>query len=486
MTRSLQAAFAAASPRLTHRAVPAVSVAIYIAVVALWIGLFARAFRAYDIFAWSSGVIYIVYDTVLLVIVACLTWPVLKAARAKGEHPAAERPTLGVLIAAYNEATVLPETLISLCNQTERPDQILVVDDGSTDAMVARLRDEFGIVPAQLNCVSEPSVAFPFIRLMQLKRSGKAASLNAAIAEIGTDIVVTIDADTVLAPDALAAMRQAFAADATVVAAGGILVPVCDRTMLGRTLQWFQTYEYIRNMVSRFAWMSADSLLLISGAFAAFRRDALLKVGGFDTQCLVEDYELTHRLHRYSVEHGLNWRTQMVGSAHALTHAPGTLGTFLRQRRRWFAGFLQTQFWNRDMTGNRRFGRLGTLMMPIKAIDTMQPIYGLTGFALLLAYWLLGKSGIAEFAISLVGIKIVVDFAFNLWIVRLYRSFTGDRVSSSYGQALLAAAVEPFSFQLLRHAGAAWGWLWFLSGRKGWGKQRRSTLGVASRPAVRP
>jgi cellulose synthase/poly-beta-1,6-N-acetylglucosamine synthase-like glycosyltransferase len=489
MSRFLHAAFVAASPRLTRRAVPLFSVAIYVVIVALWIGLFARAFHANNILAWSSGAIYIAYDSALLVIVAMLTWPLLKLFRSKKpvKPLGGERPTLGVLIAAHNEATVLPETLRSLCSQTEPPDQILVLDDGSTDAMIDRLREQFGIVPLPVNCVSEPSAAFPMLRLMRLNRAGKPTALNAGIAEIGTEIIITIDADTVLAPDALTAMRDAFAADPSVVAAGGVLVPVCDRTMMGRTLQWFQTYEYIRNMVSRFAWMSADSLLLISGAFAAFRREALIKVGGFDTQCLVEDYELTHRLHRYAVEHGLNWRTQMVGAAHAITHAPGTIGTFLRQRRRWFAGFLQTQYWNRDMTGNRRFGRLGTLMMPIKAVDTMQPIYGLTGFALLVAYWLLGKSDIAEFAISLVGVKILVDFAFGLWIVYLYRAFTGDRVSSSYGQALLAAAIEPFSFQLLRHAGAAWGWLWFLSGRKGWGKQHRTALGVASgSPAGRP
>ncbi|MBY0382046.1 MAG: glycosyltransferase family 2 protein [Xanthobacteraceae bacterium] len=491
MSRSLHAAFVAASPRLTHRVVPFLSVAIYVAVVGLWVGLFAHAFQANNIIAWSSGMVYIVYDCVLLVVVALLTWPLLsKASLTKHQAVATSvpaRPTLGVLISAFNEAEVLSETLLSLCNQSDRPDEILVIDDGSTDDMVARLREKFGIVPNSINRVSAPSPSFPLLRLLQLNRSGKAAALNAGIGEIGTDIVITIDADTVLASDALAQMRGAFARDAALVAAGGVLVPMCDRTPLGRVLQWFQTYEYIRNMVSRFAWMSAHSLLLISGAFAAFRRDALIAVGGFDTQCLVEDYELSHRLHRYAVERGLDWRLQMVGTAHAITHAPGTFGTFLRQRRRWFAGFLQTQYWNRDMTGNPRFGRLGTLMMPIKAIDTMQPIYGLTGFALLLAFWLLGKSGIAELALGLVGAKILIDFAFGLWIVHLYRVFTGDRVSVGYGQALLAAAIEPFSFQLLRHTGAAWGWVWFLSGRKGWGRQQRSALGVINgSPAARP
>jgi cellulose synthase/poly-beta-1,6-N-acetylglucosamine synthase-like glycosyltransferase len=108
----------------------------------------------------------------------------------------------------------------------------------------------------------------------------------------------------------------------------------------------------MRNFIARFAWMRADSLLLISGAFASFKRDALVDVGGFDPQCLVEDYELIHRLRRYSVDHGLGWDVRVVGDARARTDAPDNLGSFLRQRRRWFAGFLQTQYWNRDMTGN--------------------------------------------------------------------------------------------------------------------------------------
>ena len=155
-------------------------------------------------------------------------------------------------------------------------------------------------------------------------------------------------------------------------------MPVCSKTVSGRFFQWFQTYEYIRNFIARFAWMRADSLLLISGAFASFRRDALLAVGGFDPQCLVEDYELIHRLRRHGVDKGYDWDVRVVGNAHAITDAPSSLGGFMRQRRRWFAGFLQTQYWNRDMTGNRRYGTLGLLMLPVKAFDTVQPIYGLT------------------------------------------------------------------------------------------------------------
>jgi len=89
----------------------------------------------------------------------------------------------------------------------------------------------------------------------------------------------------------------------------GVITPVCNDTLSGRTLQWFQTYEYMRNFLSRYAWARQDGLLLISGAFAAYRRRAVLAVGGFDTGCLVEDYELTHRLRHYAEAQGMRWST---------------------------------------------------------------------------------------------------------------------------------------------------------------------------------
>jgi cellulose synthase/poly-beta-1,6-N-acetylglucosamine synthase-like glycosyltransferase len=159
----------------------------------------------------------------------------------------------------------------------------------------------------------------------------------------------------------------------------------------------------------------------------------------------------------------------MVGTSLAQTDAPATVMTFLRQRRRWFAGFLQTQYWNRDMTGNRRYGRLGTRMLPIKALDTLQPIYGLTAVLLLLVLLVTGKFAIAVPVFGLITAKIIADFLVYLWTVQLYRRLTGGRTRTSFAAATLAAVVEPFSFQLLRHAGAAWGWIAFLRGDREWG-----------------
>ena len=482
MNTPLEQTFAVTSPRLSPRPTTLISVLIHGSVIVLWVLLFARAFFLKDTLAWSAGIAYIAYDTLLLVFVtfkslALLRREVPDVVASSPAMRAAMRPvSLGVIVAAYNEASVLPVTLQALFDQADPPDRIVIADDGSTDATARVLAERYGLVQAADGELSAPSPTHPSLRWLRVAHGGKARALNAVISVVDTDALMTVDADTLLAPDACRAMRRAFATEGELVAAAGILTPLCGKTREGRFFQWFQTYEYIRNFVSRYAWMRAESLLLISGAFACFRRDALVEVGGFDPECLVEDYELIHRLRRFSVDHDKRWTVRVIGAAQAHTDAPSTLASFLRQRRRWFAGFLQTQYWNRDMTGDRRYGAVGWLMLPIKAIDTVQPIYGLTAFVLLLGFLFTGEFTAFGPALAIIVGKIVIDLAFHLWSVYLYRRWTHNTTSSGFGMALLAAITEPFTFQLLRHTGATLGWFQFLLGRKTWGVQHRAGL----------
>jgi cellulose synthase/poly-beta-1,6-N-acetylglucosamine synthase-like glycosyltransferase len=255
-----------------------------------------------------------------------------------------------------------------------------------------------------------------------------------------------------------------------------VLQPICGPSLSGRLFEWFQSYEYVRNFLSRHAWMQLNGLLLISGAFAAFRREAVIAVGGFDPDCMVEDYELIHRLHRHSNDHALGWHVGVVGGAVAHTDAPATIRGFLKQRQRWFGGFLQTQYWNRDMVGNRRYGLVGTRMLPVKALDTLQPIYGLAAFAILIFLVATGRFTLA-FPILLVMVaKIVIDLTFHLWSLGIYKRWTGRQEGLHLGPALIAALAEPFSFQLLRHTGALLGWYAFLTGSQTWTRSARTAL----------
>jgi cellulose synthase/poly-beta-1,6-N-acetylglucosamine synthase-like glycosyltransferase len=472
----LESRLHAHSPRYTRPATPWLSIAIHGGVLAAWVLLFARAFCGTGLACWSVGIVYVLYDTLLLVFTFWQTWPLRRAIKPVASGA---RPTLGVIIAAHNEDSVLAGTIAALLAQSDRPDEILLADDGSDDGTAALMRKLYNLSPPALAEISPPSPLIPSLRWLRAPRGGKARALNLALGHLTTELMLTVDADTKLAPDAIAAMRDAFAGTPGLVAATGVLAPHCEDDLIGRLFEWFQTYEYIRNFLGRFAWAQADSLLLISGAFAGFRRDAVLTVGGFDPDCMVEDYELIHRLRRYGYNNGLGWHSTVLGTARARTSAPGTVPGFLRQRRRWFGGFLQTQLWYRDMVGAGKYSRLGMWMLPVKAVDTMQPIYGLLAFALLLFYIFTGRVGILLPVGGVILGKIILDLAFHLWSIRLYRRWVGGQTRANFALAILASFAEPFSFQLLRHLGASWGWVFFLLGKRSWGTQRRAAAEVA-------
>lgn len=469
---SLTQTFVAESPRLTPRAVPFASRVIGLLAPLVFVVLTAQAFFRQGLVVWSIGIAYILYDTVLLAFTA---WNIRGLRAAPAALPG-ESVTFGVIVAAHNEASVIASTIDRLAAQDAPPEVILIADDGSSDDTAGVLARRYGLAVPDYGKMATGSTNLPSLRWLRLPHGGKAVALNAAIEAIDTEVVLTVDADTLLEPGAIAAMRAAFAAEPELVAATGVLAPICGPNLQARLFQWFQSYEYVRNFLSRHAWEQVHSLLLISGAFAAFRRDPVVEVGGFDPDCLVEDYELIHRLYRHAADHGRDWRVRVVGGALASTDAPASPLAFLKQRRRWFGGFLQTQHWNRDMVGNRHFGLLGTRMLPVKALDTLQPVYGLAAFVILIVVVATGRFLIA-FPILLIMIaKIVIDLTFHLWSLGIYKRWTGQREGLGIGPAIIAAVAEPFTFQLLRHSGAIWGWVAFLTGRGGWGRQHRTAI----------
>jgi cellulose synthase/poly-beta-1,6-N-acetylglucosamine synthase-like glycosyltransferase len=348
------------------------------------------AFRG--VAAWSIGLVYIAYDSLLLAFmvvssqVAVGRQDELRKAAPPLAPPTIDgkRPTLTVLICARNERLVLPECLRCLAAQTEPADEIIVLDDGSTDRMVAWLTSEFGVTfePRGASTLGT-STKWPALRVWCKSNTGKADSLNLGWKMAQGEIVVTLDADTNVEPGALAAIRTAFVEDPALGIAGGVLVPICQGTPWAAFFQFFQTFEYARGFLWRLTFMQYNMLLLISGAFAAYRRTVLENAGGFDTTSWVEDYELTHRVYRDSFELGRPITVKIMSEAKGTTDAPAAISTFLNQRRRWFAGFIATHFKFHDMVGNARYGAIGQYMLCLKTLDLLLPIYALAAAVIL-------------------------------------------------------------------------------------------------------
>ena len=204
-------------------------------VLALWIVLMCMAFVRNGILAWSVGLAYIAYDTLLLAFVFRQTLSLL---RASSSPRMVNRTTISVVVAVYNEAEILPANLEALLTQSDPPDHIIIADDGSTDATCEILTERYAIPAPVYGELSQPSTLYPSLCWLRLSHGGKARALNSAMAFITTDVVLTVDGDTLPDKEATRAMRRAFSSDMNLVAATELLIPVCNRTPAGNSFSF--------------------------------------------------------------------------------------------------------------------------------------------------------------------------------------------------------------------------------------------------------
>lgn len=446
----------------------------------LFFSLYA-SFAFKGVAAWTIGLIYISYDSVLLAFMVISSRIAVRGQEKKLAIPkvasTSQRPMLSVLVCARNERLVLPDCLSALAAQTEAADEIIILDDGSTDSMVEWLTAEYGMAfeSAGVNRIGRSS-RWPGLSILCKPNTGKADSLNQGWKMARGEIVVTLDADTYIEVGALAAIRDGFIEDPKLGIAGGVLIPVCHRSPWAGFFQFFQTFEYARGFLWRLTFMQYDMLVLISGAFAAYRRDVLETSDGFDTKSWVEDYELTHRIYRDSYNSGMPITVKTLSGAKGTTDSPAAVGTFLNQRRRWFAGFIATHFKYHDMVGNSRYGNMGRYMLCLKTLDLLLPIYALAA-AVVLVVLLALRHGLDIFIVKLIVAKLVFDLVLHAYSIVLYQRWLGIPLSRKmWIKSLGATLTEPFVFQIMRQLGAVLGWLAFLRRKIDWMPQRPMAL----------
>ncbi|CAL9497647.1 Undecaprenyl-phosphate 4-deoxy-4-formamido-L-arabinose transferase [Streptomyces sp. enrichment culture] len=242
-----------------------------------------------------------------------------------------------VLVPAYNEEAGIGSTLRSLLDSTHRQLQVIVIDDGSTDR-TADIAENMG--DARVEVVRQVN-------------AGKAAALNRGLAHARYDIVVMVDADTVFEPDAVERIVQPLAHPAVGAVSGNTKVGN-RRSLLAR----WQHLEYVFGFnLDRRMFEVLECMPTVPGAIGAFRRDAVIGVGGVSEDTLAEDTDLTMALWRSG------WRVLYEESAVAWTEVPTSLRQLWRQRYRWCYGTLQAMWKHRGAFFGRgpagRFGRRG-------------------------------------------------------------------------------------------------------------------------------
>jgi cellulose synthase/poly-beta-1,6-N-acetylglucosamine synthase-like glycosyltransferase/peptidoglycan/xylan/chitin deacetylase (PgdA/CDA1 family) len=335
---------------------------------------FSTSRRLADAFKVLAVLVLVLTLARLVLVLVCVP----RHRRRLATDDAAIQPPVTVLVPAYNEEVGVTAALRSLCNQTYDAFEVIVIDDGSTDG-TARCVEE---------CMSEPNGAM--IHLLRQENAGKANALNAGLAVASGEVIVTVDADTVFAPGALAALVQPLQ-DASVGAVSGNTKVGNTKRLLGR----WQRLEYVMGFnLDRRMYDVLGCMPTVPGAIGAFRADALATVGGFSDDTLAEDTDLTMALHR------AGYRVAFEPRAIAWTEAPQNLGDLWRQRYRWSYGTMQSVWKHRAALVSRGPGRnLGRVGLPYLIVfQILLPLLGpLVDLFTIYGLLFLDRTVIAEF-----------------------------------------------------------------------------------------
>jgi len=307
--------------------------------------LFARADALiFQLFHWLRlGIAYIFIAGILLVSGRALIIGLLALAEkmraAPLDHPE-YKPSVTVLIPAFNEESVIVDTVTAALASTYAPLEMLVIDDGSSDRTSELVISRFA--------------GDPRVRLLSQTNRGKPAALNNGLAAATGEIVVSIDADTIVEPNAITLLVRHFADPKVGAVAGNVKVRNRDRWLT----RW-QALEYItsQNLEKR-AFDLLNCIPVVPGAVGAWRAELMRSCGGFSGDTVAEDTDLTLTIRRRG------WKILYDEDAIGRTEVPDTAEALIKQRFRWTFGTLQAVWKHRDTLGRKKYGSLGLIALP--------------------------------------------------------------------------------------------------------------------------
>jgi cellulose synthase/poly-beta-1,6-N-acetylglucosamine synthase-like glycosyltransferase len=315
-------------------------------------------------------------------------------------------PPISILVPAFNEEETIAASIHSMLQLSYSEYEIIVINDGSRDATLEVLQGEFALlqIPAAMRIRLKTkairaiyrSTRHPNLLVIDKENGGKADSLNAGINLSRYPLFCGVDADSVLQRDSLQRVSKPFLTDPNVVAAGGTVRIANGCTVSGgfltrvslpsNLLALFQVVEYLRAFLfGRLGWSVLNAMLIISGAFGLFRKETVVKVGGYRTNTIGEDMELIVRMHRVLRHAGLPCKIKFVPDPVCWTEAPEDLQTLKNQRVRWQRGLSESLTGNLGLLFSRKGGTPGWLAFPFMILfEWLGPVIELGGYLFML------------------------------------------------------------------------------------------------------
>lgn len=302
---------------------------------------------------------------------------------------AAPLPGVTVLIAAYNEEVGIADTLSSVLSQDVPQLQVIVVDDGSHDR-TAEIARQFAHQD-------------PRVLVLQQPNAGKAAALNHAIRYAQHPVSVSVDADSALAPGTLARLAAHFN-DPRVGAVAGDVKVAGPATLLTQ----LQGIEYsVGQHLDKRAQDVLGAVSVVPGAAGAYRTELMQNLGGYSSDTLTEDMDLT-----FSIA-AAGFQVRFEPDAISYTEPPTSVRNLWKQRMRWMYGTFQCMGKYRHAVLNPRAGRLGLLILPYTLV------YGLTLGGAGPLFDLIALSVLLSHSVTDVLVPVLLNFATDFAAVAL-------------------------------------------------------------------
>ncbi len=261
--------------------------------------------------------------------------------RRKSDIDTNYRPAVAVLIPAYNEAKVIERTVCSVLDSDYKNLRVIVIDDGSIDATLEVTRAAF-----------QKEIAAGRVTVLTKPNSGKADALNFGLEQVTEELFVGIDADTLVAPDAISKLVPHFSNRKVAAMAGN--AKVGNRVNLWT--RW-QALEYITSQnFERRALNTLNAVSVVPGAIGAWRTTPVRAAGGYQHDTVAEDADLTMAL--LQAGYWVNYEDRAL----AYTEAPTKASGLMRQRFRWSFGIMQSVWKHR--AAMKQKGALGWVALP--------------------------------------------------------------------------------------------------------------------------
>jgi cellulose synthase/poly-beta-1,6-N-acetylglucosamine synthase-like glycosyltransferase len=388
-------------------------------------------------------------------------------------------PVVSLLVPAYNEEVTIVESLKSQLRLRYPSYEIVICNDGSKDRTVEVLLGAFPFVPAL--CERRGSLETAPVRgmwecrenlpegvrrmvLIDKENGGKADALNAAASVAEGDFVTSMDADSLLVPDALLlAMRKVLEAPAETVAVG-VQVGLTNGSVIrdGKVVELglpasiigkLQIVEYMRSFAKGRTALSEDNaVLILSGVFALIRTDALFEVGGFLTRhvrsriCIeycsegahtvCEDMEIVVRLHRWILDKGKKGRIVCLPFAVAWTEAPESYRDLGKQRARWYRGLWEVMSYHRALLFRRQYRQIGLFAMPYQLVfEALAPPIECIGYLMAVLTAIFGALSV-QFLLAFLGVAMAMSVCLSTLSIVLC-TFSAARARGVPGEASL-------------------------------------------------